>query len=97
MSETKENQEAEVPSTAQPDDEAEAQQTRSLLSGLGPVSTPLDLSARVPRLIERRSQGRFFGRKPLYARVSFVWLSVLMLLTMALLYAVLHMAPGVVH
>ena len=81
-----------LPSPAE--DEAAAAETRSLLAGLGPLSPPKDLSAKVPEIIERRSRGRFFGRKKLHERIPFVWVSLVMLLAASLLYAVLRLAPA---
>jgi hypothetical protein len=90
--------EPQVPEPSPPSP-AEAEQTaaelRSLLSGLGTVEPPTDLSEKVPQIIERRSRGRFFGRRRLFDRIPFVWVSLLMLITTALLYAVLRMAPAV--
>lgn len=76
------------------EEEQTATELRSLLSGLGNVSAPSDLSERVPQLIERRSRGRFFGRRRLHERVPFVWVSFGMLIVAALLYAVMRMAPS---
>ncbi|HMU40021.1 MAG TPA: hypothetical protein PKE31_13520 [Pseudomonadota bacterium] len=76
-----------------PSDE-DGDSARSLLSGLAPVSSPKDLSQKVPELIERRSRGRFFGRRRLHERIPFVWLSLVMLLVTALFYALLRMTPA---
>ncbi|HMY56717.1 MAG TPA: hypothetical protein PKI49_10385 [Pseudomonadota bacterium] len=81
-----------VPSPAE--DEAAAAETRSLLAGLTPLSPPLDLAAKVPQIIERRSRGRFFGRKKLHERIPFVWVSLVMLLVASLLYAVMRLSPA---
>jgi hypothetical protein len=62
--------------------------------GLGKVSAPPDLATRVPQLIERRSRGRFFGRKPLSERLPLEWLSIAMLALLALLYALMRLSPG---
>lgn len=62
--------------------------------GLGKVSAPPDLATRVPQLIERRSGGRFFGRKPLSERLPLEWLSIAMLALLALLYALMRLSPG---
>ena len=62
--------------------------------GLGKVSAPPDLATRVPQLIERRSRGRFFGRKPLSERLPLEWLSIAMLALLALLYALRRLSPG---
>jgi hypothetical protein len=83
------------PSVKEPkEDEATATELRSLLSGLGSVSPPSDLSERVPQIIERRSRGRFFGRRRMHERIPFVWVSLGMLILAALLYSVLRMAPA---
>ncbi len=76
------------------EDDAVAAETRSLLAGLGRVTPTTDLSATVPDIIERRSRGRFFGRKRLHERIPFVWVSLVMLLVASLLYAVLRLAPA---
>jgi hypothetical protein len=83
------------PSVKEPkEDEATATELRSLLSGLGSVSPPSDLSERVPQIIERRSRGRSFGRRRMHERIPFVWVSLGMLILAALLYSVLRMAPA---
>ena len=89
--------EGEVPGAAHGslEDEQTAAETRSLLAGLGTVAPPTDRSERVPQLIERRSRGRFFGRRKLYERIPFVWVSLVMLIVAALLYAVMRLAPSV--
>ena len=90
--------EPQVPEPSPPSP-AEAEQTaaelRSLLSGLGTVEPPTDLSEKVPQIIERRSRGRFFGQRKIHERIPFVWVSLVMLLIAALLYGVLRMAPAV--
>lgn len=63
--------------------------------GLGKVSAPPDLATKVPQLIERRSRGRFFGRKPLSERLPLEWLSIGMLALLALLYALMRLSPGI--
>lgn len=75
--------------------EAEAS-TKALFKdlGLNKVSAPPDLSAKVPQLIERRSKGRFFGRKPLSERLPLEWLSIGMLALLALLYALMRLSPA---
>jgi type VI protein secretion system component VasF len=75
--------------------EAEAS-TKALFKdlGLNKVSAPPDLSAKVPQLIERRSKGRFFGRKPLSERLPLEWLSIAMLALLALLYALMRLSPA---
>jgi hypothetical protein len=83
------------PSVKEPKEEEQtATELRSLLSGLGSVSPPLDLSERVPQIIERRSRGRFFGRRRMHERIPFVWVSLGMLILAALLYSVMRMAPA---
>ena len=73
------------------DDGAEEQASRALLSGLSSVSPPRDLAKAVPALIHRRSQGRFFGQKRLADRLPFEWISLVMLLVLAVTYAVLKL------
>ncbi|MBL8634492.1 MAG: hypothetical protein JNM40_14815 [Myxococcales bacterium] len=86
---------AKEPAVKEPKEEEQtATELRSLLSGLGNVSAPSDLSERVPQLIERRSRGRFFGQRRLHERIPFVWVSLGMLILSALLYSVLRMAPS---
>lgn len=73
---------------------------RALLSPLSKVKVvaPPDLAARVPALIERRSAGRFFGprRLPqrLASRLPLEWVSMTMLALLALVYALLRLAPS---
>ena len=90
--------EPQVPEPSPPSP-AEAEQTaaelRSLLSGLGTVEPPTDLSEKVLQIIERRSRGRFCGRRRLFERIPFVWVSLLLLITTAPVYAALRMAPAV--
>ncbi len=73
------------------DDGSEEQASRALLSGLSSVSPPRDLAKAVPALIHRRSQGRFFGQKRLADRLPFEWISLVMLLVLAVTYAVLKL------
>jgi hypothetical protein len=67
---------------------------RELLAKLNKVAAPPDLASRVPDLIQRRSAGRFFGKRRLADRLPLEWLSLIMLLLLALIYAVLRMAPA---
>lgn len=64
---------------------------RISLRGLGPVSPSVDLARTVPEIINRRSRGRFFGRKRLSDRLPLEWLSLTMLLLLAAIYAVLKL------
>lgn len=73
------------------DDAAEEQASRALLSGLAPVSPPNDLGSTVPELINRRSRGRFFGRKRLADRLPLEWISLSMLVILALAYVLLKL------
>ncbi len=82
---------AEADSDDPVDDRAEEQASRALLSGLSSVSPPRDLAQSVPALIHRRSQGRFFGRKRLADRLPLEWISLIMLLLLAVTYAVLKL------
>lgn len=82
------------PAPTPAEDESAAAETRSLLAGLGRVTPTADLASTVPDIIERRSRGRFFGRKRLHERIPFVWVSLVMLLVASLLYAVLRLAPA---
>ena len=95
---TKPAAEPKTPPNEEPsslDDDQSAAETRSILSGLGSVTPPTDLSEKVPQIIERRSRGRFFGRRRLVERIPFVWVSLLMLVVAALFYFVFRMAPEV--
>lgn len=82
---------AEPPSDDPVDERDEEQASRALLSGLSNVSPPRDLAQSVPALIHRRSQGRFFGRKSLAERLPLEWISLVMLLVLAVTYAVLKL------
>ncbi len=73
------------------DDPAEEQASRALLSGLGAVAPPSDLGDTVPELIHRRSRGRFFGRKRLADRLPLEWISLAMLVTLAITYVLLKL------
>ncbi len=64
---------------------------RISLRSLRPVSPSVDLARTVPELINRRSRGRFFGRKRLGDRLPFEWLSLAMLLLLAAVYAALKL------
>lgn len=77
-------------SESEPDDEG----ARALLGKLNKVAAPPDLSSRVPALIQRRSAGRFFAKRRLADRLPLEWLSLVMLALLALIYAVLRMAPA---
>lgn len=77
--------------------EADENGARSLLGKLNKVAAPPDLASRVPELIQRRSAGRFFGKRRLIDRVPMEWLSLVMLALLALIYAVLRMAPAVLN
>ena len=67
---------------------------RALLGKLNKVAAPPDLASRVPALIQRRSAGRFFAKRRLADRLPLEWLSLVMLALLALIYAVLRMAPA---
>lgn len=75
-------------------DDAAGDDARALLGKLHKLPAPVDLSSRVPDLINRRSRGRFFGRKRLSERVPLEWLSLVMLVLVALLYAGMKLAPS---
>ena len=77
-------------SESEPDDEG----ARVLLGKLNKVAAPPDLASRVPALIQRRSAGRFFAKRRLADRLPLEWLSLVMLALLALIYAVLRMAPA---
>ncbi len=64
---------------------------RVSLRGLHRVSTPVDLTRTVPELIRRRSGGRFFGRKRWSESLPLEWLSLGMLLLLAIIYAALKL------
>lgn len=70
---------------------------RALLGRLNRVAAPPDLASRVPELIQRRSAGRFFSKRRLIDRVPMEWLSLVMLALLALIYAVLRMAPAILN
>ena len=70
---------------------------RALLGRLNKVAAPPDLASRVPELIQRRSAGRFFAKRRFIDRVPMEWLSLVMLALLALIYAVLRMAPAVLN
>lgn len=77
--------------------EADEDGAHSLLGKLNKVAAPPDLASRVPELIQRRSAGRFFAKRRLIDRVPMEWLSFVMLALLALIYAVLRMAPSVLN
>ena len=77
--------------------EADENGARSLLGKLNKVAAPPDLASRVPELIQRRSAGRVFGKRRLMDRVPMEWLSLVMLALLALIYAILRMAPAVLN
>lgn len=79
---------AGAPDLPGPDD---PEADRISLRGLGPVSPSVDLARTVPEIINRRSRGRFFGRKRLSDRLPFEWLSLAMLILLAAIYAVLKL------
>lgn len=74
--------------------ESDDEGARALLGKLNKVAAPPDLSSRVPALIQRRSAGRFFAKRRLADRLPLEWLSLVMLALLALIYAVLRMAPA---
>jgi hypothetical protein len=76
---------------AEPAAEPESEADRVPLRGLAPVSAPVDLSRTVPELIRRRSRGRFFSRRRLSERLPLEWLSLGMLIFLAVVYAVLKL------
>jgi hypothetical protein len=67
---------------------------RVLLGKLNKVAAPPDLATRVPDLIQRRSAGRFFTKRRIADRLPLEWVSLVMLAVLALIYAVLRMAPA---
>lgn len=77
-----------------PERDAPDDSTKNVLGKLHKLPTPVDLSSTVPDLIHRRSRGRFFGRKPVSERFPLEWLSLLMLLLLAILYGVMKLAPS---
>lgn len=77
--------------TAAESEALDAEADRIVLRSLSPKSAPVDLTRTVPELIRRRSRGRFFGPKPLSERLPFEWLSLAMLLFLAVIYAVLKL------
>lgn len=62
-----------------------------VLSQLPRLSAPVDLTKTVPDIIHRRSRGRFFGRRSLGDRLPLEWISLAMLVAIAILYAVLKL------
>ncbi len=64
---------------------------RISLRGLAAVAPKVDLARTVPELINRRSRGRFFGRKRLEDRYPLEWLSLGMLVLLAVIYATLKL------
>lgn len=70
---------------------ADSEADRISLRGLTPVSPSVDLARTVPQIINRRSRGRFFGRKRLSDRLPLEWLSLAMLILLAAIYAVLKL------
>ncbi len=70
--------------------EAESEADRVPLRGLAPVPAPVDLSRTVPELIRRRSRGRFFSRR-LASRLPLEWLSLGMLIFLAIIYVALKL------
>lgn len=83
---------AKAPPVEDPSDEGDEElASRALLSGLASVPPKDDLSKAVPDLIHRRSGGRFFGRKRLADRLPLEWISLTMLLLLALAYAFLKL------
>jgi type VI protein secretion system component VasF len=84
------------PAPEPPAAEAEDQAARALLGKLklNKVAAPPDLASRVPDLIQRRSAGRFFAKRRLADRLPLEWVSLVMLALLALIYAVLRMAPA---
>jgi type VI protein secretion system component VasF len=85
-----------TPAPEPPAAEAEDQAARALLGKLklNKVAAPPDLASRVPDLIQRRSAGRFFAKRRLADRLPLEWVSLVMLALLALIYAVLRMAPA---
>ena len=79
---------------ATPPAETDEPAARALLGKLNKVSAPPDLASRVPALIERRSAGRFFAKRRLADRLPLEWVSLVMLAVLALVYAMLRMAPA---
>lgn len=77
-----------------PESESDDEGARVLLGKLNKVAAPPDLASRVPALIQRRSAGRFFAKRRLADRLPLEWLSLVMLALLALIYAVLRMAPA---
>lgn len=85
-----------TPASEPPAAEADDQAARALLGKLklNKVAAPPDLASRVPDLIQRRSAGRFFAKRRLADRLPLEWVSLVMLALLALIYAVLRMAPA---
>lgn len=79
---------------SEPESEPDDEGARALLGKLNKVAAPPDLASRVPALIQRRSAGRFFAKRRLADRLPLEWLSLVMLALLALIYAVLRMAPA---
>ena len=71
-----------------PHDEDDA---RVMLNQLPKMSAPVDLTKTVPDLINRRSRGRFFGRRSLSDRLPLEWISLSMLVILALAYVLLKL------
>ena len=92
--ESESESESEPEPESEPESEPDDEGARALLGKLNKVAAPPDLASRVPALIQRRSAGRFFAKRRRADRLPLEWLSLVMLALLALIYAVLRMAPA---
>src|SRR4051794_30700192 len=83
-----------APSAGEPTADHDDEAARALFGKLNKVAAPPDLASRVPDLIQRRSGGRFFTKRRIADRLPLEWVSLVMLAVLALIYAVLRMAPA---
>ncbi len=65
---------------------ADFEKTMEVLSGMHKMSAPLDFDKKVEGTINRRSGGRFFGRKAFGDRIPFEILAVMVMLLAAFVY-----------
>jgi anti-sigma factor RsiW len=71
-------------------DLAELEEAIRALSGLHKMSAPQDFDNKVAKTIERRSAGRFFGRKAFGDRIPFELLAVVALVLALAVFALLR-------
>lgn len=68
----------------------EIREQLSQLSGLNRMPAPPDFTKGLEKTIERRSAGRFFGRKAFGDRVPFEWLAVVALVIGLVIFALIR-------